>query len=409
VRKAGNRVRITAQLIDARSDRHLWSETYERELDDIFNIQEEISRNIVDALKVALNVNETEAMEHAQRPTENTEAYELYLQGRFAWRQRHEENIRKAIALFEKALALDPDFARAHEGLASAWGVLPSWSDLTPNEVGPMALEHATRALELDPTLSEARAIMAEFALAEHRWANAIAQYRQAIADAPRDPTLHQWLAEALAPMGYLSEALEEILTAYAIDPASPVVNQSIVWIAGNNRRDDMVLKHIEISKSLGVGAKATWLGALTLMRHGKTDTVLAAIDQRPGEPQQRDLARTYVMTQCDPARDSNLPERLDHVIATTAANKLDRMTIFCLADTGQAERAAQLIGQAASLEDYTILSLFWSSSPEGGVLRQTGAFRQILADFGLLDYYRQAGWPDLCHPLGDDDFECDP
>jgi len=408
VRKAGNRVRITAQLIDAESDRHLWSETYERELDDIFSIQEEISSNIVDALKIALNVNETHALEHAQRPTQNTEAYELYLQGRFAWRQRHEENIRKSIALFEKALALDPDFARAHEGLASAWGVLPAWSDVSRNEIAPIAKEHALRALELDPTLSEAHGIMAEVALYEHRWSEAIAQYRQAIVDAPRDPTLHQWLGEALAPMGFLSDGLEEILTAYEIDPASPVINQSIVWIASDNRRDDLALKHIEISKSLGVGEKAIGVGAWVLMRQGKEDTLLASIDRNDPTPQ-TNLARIYVKTQCDPSRTDNLAEQLDHILATTEPNDLWDSTYFCLVNTGQPERAAQLLGLASYQDDSSRLSTFWSSEREAGVLRQTAAFRQTLADMGLLDYYRKAGWPDLCHPLGDDDFECNP
>ena len=257
VRKAGNRVRITAQLIDAKSDRHLWSETYERELVDIFDIQEEISNNIVDALKVALNVEESAAIERAQRPTENAEAYELYLQGRFAWRQRHEENIRRSIELFERAIALDPDFARAHEALAVAWAVLPVWAGSSNVEASRNSRPHAIRALELEPTLSEARAVLAETIFDDHRWAEGIAEYNKAISNDPRDPTLHQWLGEAFIFMGFLSSGLEQMSIAYELDPASPVINQSMAWIATLNNEDELAFKHIEISKGLGVGDRA--------------------------------------------------------------------------------------------------------------------------------------------------------
>jgi TolB-like protein len=408
VRKAGNRVRITAQLIDAESDRHIWSETYERELDDIFEIQEEISSSIVDALKVALNVDEAAALEHAQRPTENTEAYELYLQGRFAWRQRKEENIRKSIELFEKALELDPDFARAHEGLASAWGVLPAWSDMSAKEAAANAKPHAVRALELDPTLSEARGIMAEVALEEHRWADAIEQYRQAITDAPRDPTLHQWLGEAFMSMGYLSGALTELRLAYDLDPASPVINQSIVWIASANHEDDLAMKHIGISTSLGMGEKAMRVGFDALLREQKLDGLLAG-DQLVDQGPQFELARTYMKMQTDPSLAKPLAAQLDEVMANTDAEDLLRTTIYSLVDTGQAERAAQLWVKQVLQNDWVRLGLFWGSSNEAGKLRQTTAFRQALADLSLLDYFRQAGWPDLCRPLGENDFECDP
>ncbi|MFB3077632.1 MAG: hypothetical protein ACE1Y4_06455, partial [Lysobacterales bacterium] len=154
VRKAGNTIRITAQLIDVRTDSHLWSETYDRELADIFAIQDEISGQIVQALKVALGAGEQEAMAHAQKPTENLEAYELYLRGRYFWQRRGEDNIRHAIDLFEQATKLDPQFARAWSSLAAAHITLPTYSDAPVDEHYSQAVSVAQKALSQDDTLA---------------------------------------------------------------------------------------------------------------------------------------------------------------------------------------------------------------------------------------------------------------
>ena len=404
VRKAGNRVRITAQLINAESDRHIWSETYERELEDIFDIQEEISNNIVAALKVALNVDEAEAVERAQRPTESPEAYEFYLQGRFAWRQRHEENILKSIELFEKALTIDPDFARAHEALASAWAVLNAWADISNSETTAMSKPHAVRALELDPTLSEARAVLAEAIFDEHRWADGISEYRKAISNDPRNPTLHQWLGEAFTYMGYLSQGLEQMQMAYALDPASPVINQSLAWIATLNRDDDLAFKQVEISKGLGVGVRAMLISVDAMVRREDWNAALAAVDAAFEAPE---VARACIQARRDSALIDQLPVLLDQLIEDMGGN-IPWPIFLCLALADQPDRAAKLA--LADIEDnWQDLNLFWSSNSQAGAMRQTAVFRQALADMGLLDFYREYGWPDLCRPVGEDDFECDP
>lgn len=404
VRKAGNRVRITAQLIDAKSDRHLWSETYERELVDIFDIQEEISNNIVTALKVVLNVDETVALGRAQHPTENTEAFELYLQGRFAWRQRHEENIRKSIELFEQAIAIDPTFARAHEALAAAWGVMPVWSDTSVDESAENAKPHAMRALELEPALPEARAVLAEISMHEHRWSYALAEYRKAISYEPRNPTLHQWLAEAFAYMGFLSKALEQMQIAYDLDPGSPVINQSMAWIASLNREDDLALRHVEISKGLGVGERAIFSAVDSLARLGDWQMVLDNLEAAVELPE---LARLCTQAQGNPVLIEQLIPLLEERLANTDTQFLGNQFSLCLALTGQTERAANLT-RAAIQEQWQILRIFWRSNEQAAAMRQTKAFRQTLEDLDILDFYRDYGWPDLCRPVGDDDFECD-
>ena len=133
VRKSQNRVRITAQLIDAETGYHLWSDTYDRELEDIFAVQDEISAEIVKALKVTLGGTDEETQIMVREaPTSNVEAYQLYLQARHQWKRRGEEPLRKSIELFDQALALDPEFARAYAGLAAAYVVLPGYAGEDP-------------------------------------------------------------------------------------------------------------------------------------------------------------------------------------------------------------------------------------------------------------------------------------
>ena len=404
VRKAGNRVRITAQLINANSDRHIWSETYERELVDIFDIQEEISANIVAALKIALNVDERDAVDRAGRPTENTEAYELYLQGRYAWRLRHEDNIRRSIELFEKAIAQDPNFARAYEGLASAWSVLPSWADVSQAEAGSHAKAAAIHALQLDPTLSEARAALSESAFLEHRWADGLAEYQQAISNDPRNPTLHQWLGEAFAYMGFNSKALAEMRIAYELDPASPVINQSMVWLATTNHEDDLAIKHAEISKGLGVGKRGIYNSLDAMVRQGNWDAVFAGLDTLDDVP---DVVKSCYRARQDPSLRAQLPAQLDQFIQASDDEKSRDLVIDCLAFTGQADRASKLAVTNIDA-DWTGITSFWSSNSSNAAMRKTEIFRKTLADMDLLDFYREQGWPDLCHPVGEDDFQCD-
>ncbi|MFC1702632.1 hypothetical protein ACFL1J_07875, partial [Pseudomonadota bacterium] len=404
VRKAGNRVRITAQLINAESDRHIWSETYERELVDIFEIQEEISNHIVDALKIALNVGEAEALERAQRPTENTEAYELYLQGRHAWRQRHEANLRKSIELFEKAIALDPDFARAYEALAQTWAVMPSWTDIGTQESLVIAEPFARRALELDPALVGAEVVLAEVAATEHQWASVLEAYQSAISREPRNPTLHQWHAEILAPMGYLSLALDEMLIAYELDPASPVINSSIAWIASINHRDDLAIKHVGISKGLGTGDGAVFNALDALVRQGDWEMILATLGNIEDMPQ---LQQNCFEVRRDPSLKTQFSAELSQWLEALSDQTSNDWVMDCLAIAGQAERASELAIKNMK-NSWTYISIFWASNEYSKAMRQTKAFRLALVDIGLVDFYREHGWPDLCQPIGEDDFQCD-
>jgi serine/threonine-protein kinase len=224
VRKAGNRIRVTAQLINVADGYHLWSQRYDREMEDVFAIQDEISDAIVAALKVTLAGKEKRQL--SARPTDNIEAYNLYLQGRYSWGKRTAEDLRESIQHFEQAIALDPQFALAHVALADSWSLLCSYHILAPAESIPHAKAAAAKAMEIDSSLAgcyEAKAHV--HILDDWRWQDAEREYRHAIQLNPSYATARQRLALLLSVTGRLDEAAEEIARAQLLEPLSLIIN----------------------------------------------------------------------------------------------------------------------------------------------------------------------------------------
>src|SRR5262249_19754047 len=167
VQRAGDQVRISVQLIHAQTDSHLWADTYDRKLTDVFLVETDIAKTIADSLKAKLTRSERQAI--AVRPTANPEAYELYLKGRFLWNRRTGPDLRKAIDYFNHAIAKDPNYALAHAGLADCYDLLHEYSELSPKESYPKAKAAAIKALELDDTLGEAHTSLA-YSLINYDW-----------------------------------------------------------------------------------------------------------------------------------------------------------------------------------------------------------------------------------------------
>ena len=153
MQKSGEQVRVNVQLINALNDAHLWAETYDRKLTDIFAVESDIAKTVAENLQAKLNGRAEKML--AARPTENPEAHQLYLKGRFFWNKRTPENLRKAIDYFQQAIEKDPAFALAYAGLADAHAILPIYASTSPNEDVPAALAAARKAVELDDSLAE--------------------------------------------------------------------------------------------------------------------------------------------------------------------------------------------------------------------------------------------------------------
>jgi serine/threonine-protein kinase len=238
VRKSGNRMRIAAQLVSAADGYQLWSQAYDRELTDVFAVQEEIARAIVEALRVKLGVAEGAALSAA--PTKDLEAYDLYLKGRFAWNQRTAAAITEAVKYLEQAVARDSSFARAWAALADAYILAVPYAGASREDTWPKARTAAERALALDSTLAEAHTALAYGSMIyAWDWPGAEASFRRAIAADPDYATAHHWYADFLAGRGRLEESVREMERAHALDPLSRIIGTELGWIYYLMRRND--------------------------------------------------------------------------------------------------------------------------------------------------------------------------
>jgi TolB-like protein/Tfp pilus assembly protein PilF len=224
VRKAGNKVRVTAQLIDVPTESHIWSDRYDRELDDIFAIQSDIAGKIAGALRIKL----ASVQESGGKQTENMEAYTLYLKGRFLWNKRDKEGVLESVKLFHEAIRIDPDYARAYSGLADAFYIAGTFGFMDRADGLARSKEAATRALELDDTLAEAHASLGVNYWDDLRFDEAHREFRRAIELNPGYATAHHWYFACLLDMGMRKEAAEEIEKAHELDPLSTVITYNV-------------------------------------------------------------------------------------------------------------------------------------------------------------------------------------
>lgn len=226
VLQLGDNLVIKAELVDVAEGTHLWGEQYRRKPADIFEVQEEIAREISTNLQIKLTGAEQRLL--AKRYTDNAEAYKLYLKGRYCLSKLTREGLRSGIKFFNEAIAVDPSYALAYAGLADAYYGL-SGAYLPPHEAMPKAKAAAVRALELDDTLAEAHASLAVIkAFYDWQWAEAEAEYKRAIELNPGYASAHHWYGWYLALMGRLDQAIDEITQAYELDPRSLEINTDL-------------------------------------------------------------------------------------------------------------------------------------------------------------------------------------
>jgi serine/threonine protein kinase/tetratricopeptide (TPR) repeat protein len=238
VRKAGARLRITAQLVSCADGCHIWSERFDRDMEDVFAIQDEISLAIVDALRPELLGEERAKL--VRHPTADPEAYNLYLQGRWFWKKRTHDGLMKAIEYFERAISVAPDFALAYTGIADSYNDLLDYSSSPPDDAFERARSAALRALEIDDTLPEAHASLG-LLKSEHEWDwdGAEREFRRAIGLNPRYASAHQWYAHLLLNTVGPEEALEEYRRALELEPHSLSINRNYGYMLLAAGRDD--------------------------------------------------------------------------------------------------------------------------------------------------------------------------
>ncbi len=238
VLRSGDRVRITAQLIQIRKEKHLWARSYEGDLRDVLTLQDRVARDIVEEIRARLTPNLQARL--ANPRVVKPEVYEDYLKGRYYWNRRTEEGLHRGIEYFRRAIAKDPKYALAYAGLADSYLVLAGYRVVSPNEVLPLAKAAALKALEIDDSLAEARTPLAVLRVEyDLDLAGAEKEFRRAIELNPNYATAHQWYGEeVLAAMGRFPEALSELRQAEALDPLSLAINTIhgyVLYLARDN------------------------------------------------------------------------------------------------------------------------------------------------------------------------------
>ena len=263
IRRSGDRLRVTAQLTNASDGLALWSDRYEREMKDVFQVQDDIAGSIVEALRMTLAPAATAQPGGAQggaarTGTEDLAAYDLYLRGRYFWHQRGNEALQRAADYFEQAIDRDPSFARAYAGLADVLGLLPIYGSTPGDSALPLARTAAERALQIDSTLGEAHTTLGLILKSTGEWEAAANRFRRGIALDSNYATGHQWYAEVLIITGRVREAIVELERARDLDPLSPVINAELGYTLGlaGRYRDGVIAgrRAVELDSTLWIG-----------------------------------------------------------------------------------------------------------------------------------------------------------
>jgi serine/threonine-protein kinase len=286
VRRAGDRLRISVQLVSVLDGYQCWSQTYDRPMTDVFALQEEIARAIASALQVQLAPPEERLL--VKPSTLNIEVYDKYLRGRFHWNQRSPEGLKKSIMYFRQVLEADPNMALAYTGLADAHHMLALYGVAPPREVYPKAREAATRAIEIAPDLAEAHVSAAHVAFCyDYDWATAEREYRRALELDPRLASAHHWYAWLLTAMNRTAAAAAEVRLALTLEPLSPIIVARaghIISYSGNLSEGEVLCRlALEISPDFPVAREVLGMNLVWQERYEEGIPLLEELAAQPG------------------------------------------------------------------------------------------------------------------------------
>lgn len=396
VRKAGDTVRITAQLIDAETDQHLWSQTYDRQLtaESIFSIQDEIAQAIVQQLGMIIEPGVIPA--GGRSDTESLDAYELFLEAQQLFTERR--SFLRAADLYERAVAIDPEFARAWAGLAALYWIMPDWG-FTDRDYIPMSREAAEQAIELNDDLSLPYAVLAalegDSPPADHD--RAFALFDEALSRDPQNTTAYLWRTVWFIDLGYFDRASADAEHCLSIDPAYEICRSFLamsVLFSGD------IDRAIELNKaSLRNGFYAnTYPFLFVYAARGEELPVLMA-QAAWNDAASINVATTFEYRALfDPAFDFD-EEKIRVEAAYFPAGK-DQPVI----DINKNEFLF-LYGRYDEIHN-TSFAYWWFPYPED--FRNSTHRKRLMRELGVSDYWREHGFPDRCRPVGEDDFECD-
>ena len=402
IRRADERMRITAQLIAVKDGYHLWSETYDRKLEDIFAVQDDIAKHVVTALSLELSKTSNQLLFDAG--TNNPQAFRFYLEGR-RYLNRRGLGLSQAIANFESAIELDPNYARAYAGLATAHVVSHIYLDVPKEIARTRAQLFARKATNLDAKLSEPFAVLGVIEADQNNWKEAVEFYELGEALDPDNVVVLQWFAEVLTYIGYLDRAEEKILRAIEIEPRSAVLNLVAGIVAQN--KDDMAKTDYYYRRAEDFGLSDGVNGnSFVEFRQGNIDRAakmmaLASFnDQYIADDQVDALTEFFVGIM-------NKRTKVDDGVGAfpVLANDDDFLMPAYLM-SGESEKALRILEEDPD-GDHDSFYQLWTNTDPG--LRKHPYFQTFARNVGLYGYWLEFGWPDKCKPVKEGSaFVCD-
>jgi TolB-like protein/Tfp pilus assembly protein PilF len=382
VRKAGNRIRVAAQLINANTEGHLWSSTYDRDLEDIFAIQSDIANQIAEALKLRL----APGHEQAQRHLENIEAYTLYLKGRFLWNKRNKEGVLGSLKLFQEAVKIDPGYAKAYSGLADGYSVAADWGFMDLDEGMTNSREAATKALELDDTLAEAHASLGVNLYNEYRVEEAQRELRRAIELNRSYATAHHWYYLLLLSLGRMKEAKEEIERAHQLDPLSSYYVLNMGWVSSvNGRLDEAIAIYDKLIENEPTYAASYGNRSSCFMLKGMKEKAYADLEAWHRLDRNEDAYKAYlaILYGWFGERERTL-SMIEELIPKVGKPWVDESTIaVCYAVLGDRDEFFSWIDKAVSKKRHRI-AIYLRYDPLYDKVRDDPRFPEIIKKLGL-------------------------
>ena len=384
IQKSENKIRIMTQLIDVADESTLWSAVYNRELEDIFDIQDEIALAIVDELKLELLGSEKELVK--KRYTENVEAYNHYTRGIFYWNERTAESLYRAIEQFQQAIGIDPDYALAYVGLADCYNLLSLYGNMRSHESFPKAKEAALKAIALDDDLGEAHNSLA-YVMSRYDWDQAAAaqEFQRAIALNPNYATAHFWYAENLMIRERFDEAIREMNLALELDPVSPIINSSLSMVYFYMGELENALQ--QVNKTIEMNPGFGHARALACVINGASNSFPDAIEQGKKAVELTDRSPFYLSwlgwAYALAGMEEQAREILNEMVELSKSRYVSAFWIAVIhTGLGEKDRVFECLDRA--LEEHYELMSFLNLSPFFNPIQDDPRFAELLKKVGL-------------------------
>jgi serine/threonine protein kinase/TolB-like protein/Flp pilus assembly protein TadD len=387
VKLVGNRVRITAQLIEAKADRQLWSESYERDVRDILALQDEVARAIAEAVKIKLAPEERMRLSRVR--SVDPEAQEAYFKGRYHAGKRNEEGLRTAITYYQEAIAKDKLYPLPHIGLADAYQALGTFlvGALPPAESFPKVEAEAREALNLDETLAEGHTFLAVMQLYRWEWREAEQGFKRALELNPSHALSHSWYAQYLASQGRLDEARAEAKRALELDPLSPYIVQNVAHIAYYARQYDEMIEYSRRAIELDPNyVWARWRRGTAYVMQSRFEEAIEEGERAAALSRRGPAALSYLgMAYCRAGRRGEAQQVLNELVELSKRTYVNPFSFFSIhLGLGQNDQALERLEEA--VQSHLSGMIFIRVNPEFDPIRSEPRFKELVRRMGLSD-----------------------